>query len=389
MTLNHTGLGVGITPSTNLHISGNAIITNQLQIGNSSTSANLALHGTLGYGFQSITSDTTLSDSSLNFINSSSGNVKVTLPYAGNVLGRIYSIKKTSPENTVFIHGDFIDNSYAISLAKNSLQYAKVMSTGNQQWSLLSTSGNGGLWTPAAITTSAWYDASDFSSMLYHATTGNVTQWNDKSGNDNHLTQADQNLQPPLVGKKLEFVQGKTLTVNNGTNMLIASGNHSIFFVHDVFDPITSTATYPNIIRNFSDGAGVSNRRPIFFYVNTNSRFFQSYNSSGGAYATSTSYLGTRVISGTWNNGTGTIYFDGASAGTENIANATETTHVSFTLGDNSNQNLTINFYEFIFLAQEVDTSTNQKIEGYLAWKWGLEDNLDAAHPYKTHPPSL
>lgn len=28
-----------------------------------------------------------------------------------------------------------------------------------------------------------------------------------------------------------------------------------------------------------------------------------------------------------------------------------------------------------------------EKIEGYLAWKWGLEDNLPTDHTYKTIPP--
>ena len=165
MILNSTGLGIGTTPSTKLHVSGNANITNELQIGSTSGSANLVLNGTLGLGFDTISSNTILSDSSLVLVDTSSDNVKITLPYAGNVLGRRYNIKKISTENTVFVHGDFIDNSYGITLADDSMQYAEVMSTGNQQWSLLSTSGNGTLWTPAAITTSAWYDASDFSSM--------------------------------------------------------------------------------------------------------------------------------------------------------------------------------------------------------------------------------
>jgi hypothetical protein len=28
-----------------------------------------------------------------------------------------------------------------------------------------------------------------------------------------------------------------------------------------------------------------------------------------------------------------------------------------------------------------------QRIEGYLAWKWGTVANLDASHPYKLSPP--
>jgi hypothetical protein len=35
-----------------------------------------------------------------------------------------------------------------------------------------------------------------------------------------------------------------------------------------------------------------------------------------------------------------------------------------------------------------VDTDTREKIEGYLAWKWGLEGNLPIGHPYKSAAPT-
>jgi len=30
---------------------------------------------------------------------------------------------------------------------------------------------------------------------------------------------------------------------------------------------------------------------------------------------------------------------------------------------------------------------TRYKVEGYLAWKWGLVANLPSGHPYKNLPP--
>ena len=32
------------------------------------------------------------------------------------------------------------------------------------------------------------------------------------------------------------------------------------------------------------------------------------------------------------------------------------------------------------------DDTDRQKVEGYLAWKWGLQASLDASHPYKDAP---
>ena len=42
---------------------------------------------------------------------------------------------------------------------------------------------------------------------------------------------------------------------------------------------------------------------------------------------------------------------------------------------------------EVIYCNQEVSTEDRQKLEGYLAHKWGLVSNLPADHPYKTDPP--
>ena len=35
----------------------------------------------------------------------------------------------------------------------------------------------------------------------------------------------------------------------------------------------------------------------------------------------------------------------------------------------------------------DMTTESRTKIEGYLAWKWGLQSNLPSIHPYFTSPP--
>ena len=44
---------------------------------------------------------------------------------------------------------------------------------------------------------------------------------------------------------------------------------------------------------------------------------------------------------------------------------------------------------EFIIVADDVTDETRQKIEGYLAWKWGLQDDLPEGHPYETGAPII
>lgn len=42
---------------------------------------------------------------------------------------------------------------------------------------------------------------------------------------------------------------------------------------------------------------------------------------------------------------------------------------------------------EIIWFSSQLSTSDQQKVEGYLAHKWGLQSKLDNSHPYKSNPP--
>ena len=39
-------------------------------------------------------------------------------------------------------------------------------------------------------------------------------------------------------------------------------------------------------------------------------------------------------------------------------------------------------------LLNNTDNTVRQKVEGYLAHKWGIESQLGGSHPYKSSPPS-
>jgi hypothetical protein len=45
--------------------------------------------------------------------------------------------------------------------------------------------------------------------------------------------------------------------------------------------------------------------------------------------------------------------------------------------------------YEILFFNTSLNTLNRQTIEGYLAWKWGLQANLPANHPYKNASPNI
>jgi hypothetical protein len=46
------------------------------------------------------------------------------------------------------------------------------------------------------------------------------------------------------------------------------------------------------------------------------------------------------------------------------------------------------NIAEIVIFNSSLGTTDRQKMEGYLAWKWGLEANLPVGHPYKSAAPT-
>jgi hypothetical protein len=249
------------------------------------------------------------------------------------------------------------------------------------------TGGVSELWTPANITTSAWYDAADASTITESG--GSVSQWDDKSGNDNHVVQGDGALQPTVNGNQIDFVNGQVLTKSSQVNMLDASGEYTMVFVHDVFDPATSTNGFPNLFRNESTSVSPLDRRPRLFYVSENRSFSAANAKSVGATFNTATLTGTRIVSTDADSSFNRVYVDGSQQGSRAIAIDPSTTPSSMQIGDISNQNLTITFKEVLFIAGPRNIATRQKMEGYLAHKWGLTAGLPVDHPYKTNPPTI
>lgn len=81
------------------------------------------------------------------------------------------------------------------------------------------------------------------------------------------------------------------------------------------------------------------------------------------------------------------IYLDGISefsSGTNTVKTDAVTNTISY---NNPSNNFTGLVGEIIYTNAKQTTLNRQKTEGYLAWRWGLEGNLDAGHPYKSSPP--
>jgi hypothetical protein len=59
--------------------------------------------------------------------------------------------------------------------------------------------------------------------------------------------------------------------------------------------------------------------------------------------------------------------------------NATSSNHIRYSQ--------TSEFYEIVMFNSYLTLQQIQQVEGYLAWKWGLQNNLPSNHPYKKISP--
>jgi len=146
MKMTATGLGIGTTASTNLHLMGNAYFEDsRVGINVADPVSSLEISGTLGFSLETVSSNTTLSDNSIVLADTSSANITLTLPYAGNVTGRAYTIKKISDSNTAWIvgGGNYIDDDLTLALTTsgNGFPFVEVISDG-KQWYVIKKADN-------------------------------------------------------------------------------------------------------------------------------------------------------------------------------------------------------------------------------------------------------
>ncbi len=177
-TLTTTGLGIGTaSPSANLHVLGNVAISNNLGVGTTAPASSLDILGTLGLLTQTVSANATLSGNSVVLANTASDNVRISLPYAGNVTGRTYYVKKTTNSNMLWVDGagNTIDDLGAAELSSTSGGYPfLVLVSDGRSWYITSQSGTD---TIASSNLVGWWklDESDVSGTAQDASVNNNT----------------------------------------------------------------------------------------------------------------------------------------------------------------------------------------------------------------------
>jgi hypothetical protein len=262
-----------------------------------------------------------------------------------------------------------------------------------------SSSSSAPLWTPSEVSTIIWLDADDASTIS--DTGGLVDQWNDKSGNAAHA------IPPAPVNRP------RTGAVNiGGLNTVDGDGGGKLMICTLPAPVSISGVLYVYQVRQVTN---VPPNGGMIFDINTFATGnFNRLTDVGEALARyvggvadsspttlPTPPIGDRLIASRYSNPSSLLerFVDGDNS-TPN-ASYTFALNPPFSAGDTvdsfwlfcdstANDDVTGGIGEVIAVSgAALGPGDEQKMEGYLAWKWGLEGNLPVSHPYKLAPPTV
>ena len=244
-------------------------------------------------------------------------------------------------------------------------------------------------WSPSQLTTAMWLDISDSTTIT--TVSGGVSEWRDKSGNLRHAGQSSVTLRPTITNNALNNLplivfDGVNDYMDIPTTILQTQSKPSIFYVF-VRNNAGSTDGYsPEITFNSTNNGDNGS----FHYVKSNltAASYPMYTAGGwGNYDGAGSYTNgsAEIISFATltSTSTYTVYKNGTVEGSAAAGNAL-TTFTGFRLAQQQGSRTSgISFGEIILLFNAT-TANRESIEGYLAWKWGIQSKLPANHPYKS-----
>lgn len=259
------------------------------------------------------------------------------------------------------------------------------------------------IWNPSMIPTALWLDANDASTITLNGST--VSQWNDKSGNGRNASQPTAVSQPTYTVAGLN--SKPAISFNGGTNILgfndqslgknVGALSYFIVFIANapaatdyraLFDLHTNGATDRASLYPRTNALEAGGRR-----LDSDAYQFQQATTLGASAAIgSVIFNYSAATLGVGLNGNALSFRAGGFQTAGNTSN-TDSTYIAIGASVNpanrfeaaSGCNCVI--AEFLCLQSAPSDPTRQKIEGYLANKWGLTANLPAGHPYKNTGP--
>jgi len=237
-------------------------------------------------------------------------------------------------------------------------------------------------WTPAELGAdlALWLDADDASTITLNGST--VSQWSDKSGNGRNATQATAGNQPTYTASGL-----------NGKPVITFPGSGQGFV-------LTNGVGLPRDMFSVSRGFGYlytanTTSERLFFFATGSGLYWASAVGSPAGITIPTRDSTSTFIEGYTAQGLNfSVFLNGTTANTGTVSSAWTNNNNFTQIGLQWGATTSIPTWtgimsEIVWTNNVMSTTDRQKLEGYLAWKWGLVANLPSNHPYKNFPPTV
>lgn len=228
-----------------------------------------------------------------------------------------------------------------------------------------------------------WYDGADPLGTGTPPADGSVLQtWFDKSANRNNATQPTLGNRPTYNLSNIVFNGTTNSLPFTNPGALVANTSFSIFIVEQRASAVSGryffSGTTTLIDNNLHIGYRSQTVLAFAFYGND-----MDYNSVPAYVPGSEPY---RLWDFVFTNPNRNTLLNGTS-----VRNDTNARPLQSWLNGNIGGN-NIGFYngsirEILFYNKALSLNNQQRVEGYLAWKWGLQANLPNSNPYKNAPP--
>lgn len=241
------------------------------------------------------------------------------------------------------------------------------------------------LWTPlndAGLID--WWSTTATASFTFNGS--NVAAWIGQKATVN-MVQATGANQPAYTGSTIGGVQSLTFNGASSQNLLSPNFSQPGTWTLATVGQLTSTAGTQNFV---DSDDGTTNRQSQYLRNNVGALESIAFNTVPANFTASVSPLTTAAaIVGSQHAATTILATINGTDGTPTTTTGTPATvNTGLTFGRNlaGGNALTGNLGDVIF-TNTVSTSVKQKMEGFLAWKFGLQGNLPGGHPYKSRAP--
>ena len=242
-----------------------------------------------------------------------------------------------------------------------------------------------------------WLDANDPNANNIPGTNGAaLSTWYDKSGNSRNMT---------LTGTGVTYANGYQNSLNaislNGTaisgKITVPVGTFSSNYTGFAVYRNTTNASHVMMARTNASAWGLfdmfSDQR--YIAVSQGNRINTGVSSTPNLHPTMALWnFGLNNYAATGGTGTYNEYYNGTAAtltgGQTTGINAADFTDSIYFVGRSGlPAEIQGHYCEIILYNTNLSESQRQSVEGYLAWKWGIQSNLPNTHPFYSNPLSL